>query len=144
MDESLLHHNITGKIISAFYEVYRTLGYGFLEKVYENALAMTLREMGMLVRQQYPINVYFKEQLVGYYFADLVVDQLVIVEVKAAEGIAPEHLAQLLNYLRATDIEVGLLLNFGPEPTFRRKVFSNLKKAQRKTIPQNTSCHHER
>lgn len=116
---------MTEKIIQAFYHVYNTLGYGFLEKVYENALAITLRKQRVVVNQQQSVTVYFEGETVGKYDADLVADKAVIVELKSADDIADKHEAQLLNYLRATNIEVGLLLNFGPEPQFRRKVLSN-------------------
>jgi GxxExxY protein len=125
METQLLHQEITERIIKGFYTVYNTLGYGFLEKVYENALAIELRKLGMKVEQQAPIKVHYDDKLVGEYFADLLVERLVILELKAAEAIAEEHEAQLLNYLKATEIEVGLLLNFGPKPSFRRRVFSN-------------------
>ena len=124
----MLHEEITGAIIKAFYTVYNTLGYGFLEKVYENALVHELIKLGLKVGQQMPIKVYYAGQLVGEYFADLVVEGCVIVEIKAAEGLRPEHAAQLLNYLKATEIEVGLLLNFGPKPEFTRKIFTNDRK----------------
>jgi GxxExxY protein len=124
----MLHEEITGAIIKAFYTVYNTLGYGFLEKVYENALVHELTKLGLKVCQQVPIKVYYDGQLVGEYFADLVVEGCVIVEIKAAEGLRPEHAAQLLNYLKATEIEVGLLLNFGPKPEFTRKIFTNDRK----------------
>ena len=127
----LLHKDITDDILRAFYHTYNTLGYGFLEKVYENSLSHILRQMNHAVKQQYPITVYFDGIVVGEYFADVLVDDKVIVELKAAEGIAKEHEAQLLNYLRATDIEVGLLLNFGKKPEFRRKVYSNERKIAR-------------
>ncbi len=124
----MLHEKVTGAIIQAFYQVYNTLGYGFLEKVYENALAHELGKHGLTVRQQMPIKVHYDGQLVGEYFADLCVEGVVIVEIKAAERLRPEHEAQLLNYLKATDVEVGLLLNFGPEPAFVRKIFTNDRK----------------
>ena len=124
----MLHEEITGAIIKAFYAVYNTLGYGFLEKVYENALVHELTKLGFEVRQQMPIQVYYDGQLVGKYFADLVVNGCVIVEIKAAEGLRPEHAAQLLNYLKATETEVGLLLNFGPKPEFARRIFTNDRK----------------
>jgi GxxExxY protein len=114
-----------------FYHVYNTLGYGFLEKVYERAMAIKLRNAGLSVNQQQPIKVFFEEQLVGDYFADLVIENVVIVELKAGEAIAEAHEAQLMNYLKATEMEVGLLLNFGPKPEFRRKVFTNDKKKNR-------------
>jgi GxxExxY protein len=128
METQLLHQEITERIIKGFYTVYNTLGYGFLEKVYENALAIELRKLGLTVEQQASIKVHYSGTLVGEYFADLLVEQLVILELKAVEAIAEEHEAQLLNYLKATEIEVGLLLNFGPKPQFRRKIFSNEQK----------------
>lgn len=126
--EELLHANVTDLIIKSFYHVYNTLGFGFLEKVYENALALSLRKLGLEINQQTPIKVYFEGQLVGEYFADLVVGGCVIIELKAAESLIEAHETQLINYLRATEVEVGLLLNFGAKPTFRRKVFSNVRK----------------
>jgi len=125
---NLLHSDITEVIGKGFFHVYNTLGYGFLEKVYENALALTLRKRGLAVGQQVPVKVYFEGEQVGDYFADLMVAGCVIVELKAAEAIDASHEAQLLNYLKATDIEVGLLLNFGPKAAFRRKVFANDRK----------------
>ncbi len=124
----MLHKQLTNKIIAAFYKVYNTLGYGFLEKVYENALAHELRQQGLDIRQQMPIKVYYDGQVVGEYVADLCVEGCVIVEIKAAESLCPEHEAQLLNYLRATEIEVGLLCNFGPQPVFARKILTNDRK----------------
>jgi GxxExxY protein len=117
------HSDLTSSIIGAFYDVYNELGYGFLEKVYENALVYELAKRGLNVHQQMPIKVYYDDQLVGQYFADLLVSDAVIVELKAAEAIAEEHEAQLLNYLKATEIDVGLILNFGPNPQVMRKVF---------------------
>ena len=119
----LKHGDLTDKIIGAFYKVYNRLGHGFLEKVYENALVMELRKQGLNVRQQSPIHVYYENELIGEYFADLIVDDKVIVELKAAEAIDEAHLAQLTNYLKATRQEVGLLLNFGTEPVFMRRIF---------------------
>jgi GxxExxY protein len=125
----LKHSEITDKILHAFYKVvYPQLGYGFLEKVYENALAIALATMGLKVQQQAKITVYFQDQAVGEYFADLVVEGVVIVELKAVSRLLAEHEAQLLNYLRATPYEVGLLLNFGPKPQFIRKAFDNPRK----------------
>jgi GxxExxY protein len=124
----LLHADVTDKIIKAFYHVYNTLGYGFLEKVYENALVLTLRKWGLAVVQQQPISVYFEAERVGEYFADIMVAECVITELKAAEALCAAHEAQLVNYLRATDIEVGLLLDFGLKPQFKRKVFANDRK----------------
>ena len=121
----MLHGDLTEKIIKAFFNVNNNLGYGFLEKVYENAMIIELRKMGLEVKQQKNIKVYYDEKEVGDYYADLIVNNLVIVELKAAESLCPEHEAQLINYLKATEIEVGLLLNFGRKAEFKRKVFSN-------------------
>ena len=123
----MLHQDITSKIISAFYTVYNTLGYGFLEKVYENALIIELEKRGLSVRQQVPIQVYYEGKVVGEYFADLLINDKVIVELKAAKEIVDAHEAQLVNYLKATNIEVGLLLNFGTEAKFKRKIFTQRK-----------------
>jgi GxxExxY protein len=123
----LKHQEITDKILHAFFKVvYPQLGYGFLEKVYENAMVIAL---GPGVRQQVRIPVYFQGQCVGEYFADLLVEEKVIVELKAASQLTHEHEAQLLNYLRATPYEVGLLLNFGRKPEFPRKAYNNERKA---------------
>ena len=119
------HANLTKKIIKAFYNVYNTLGYGFLEKVYENAMLIELRKMGLNVVQQQRIVVFYEGIKVGDYFADLIVENKVIVELKASKNICDEDGFQLINYLKATEIEVGLLFNFGKEPEFKRKVFSN-------------------
>ncbi len=129
MEIELKHKDITEKIIHAFLSVvYPQLGYGFLEKVYQNAMAITLRGMGLSVLTQFKIDVFFQGQIVGEYYADLLVQDAVIVEVKAAPKMLEEHEAQLLNYLRATPFEVGLLLNFGAKPNFSRKVFDNSRK----------------
>lgn len=123
------HTAITEAIIGQFYRVYNELGYGFLEKVYENALALALRKAGLNVKQQHPIDVYFDGEIVGKYEADLVVNDLIILELKAARTLSPEHEAQLLNYLKATRNEVGLLLNFGAtKAEVKRKAFSNSRK----------------
>ena len=128
--QNLKHKEITDKILYAFFKVvYPALGFGFLEKVYENAMVIALREMGLKVEQQVKIVVYFAGQIVGEYYADLVVEGCVVVELKAVQTLLEEHDAQLLNYLRATEYEVGLLLNFGPQPRFRRKVFDNERKS---------------
>jgi GxxExxY protein len=110
-----LHGEITRQIIGAAFEVWKVLGYGFLEKVYENALAEELLRRGLSVQQQFPIDVYYKGVLVGKYTADLLVEGKVIVEIKAEKVYNPQHEAQLLNYLKATGIKVGLLLNFGEQ-----------------------------
>lgn len=132
----LEHKDITDKIIGSFYDVYNELGFGFLEKVYENSMFIQLRSKGLFVQKQQPVEVFFKDQKVGQYFADLVVDEKVIVELKAAEGLREEHEAQLINYLKATNIEVGLLLNFGVKPQFKRVVHFNKKQEKN---PDKTS-----
>jgi GxxExxY protein len=124
----MLHEELTNKIIKAFYTVYNTLGYGFLEKVYENAMLIELRKMNLNCSNQLPIKVYYDEQKVGDYYADIIVEDLIIVELKAMECIAEEHEYQLINYLKATEIEIGLLLNFGEKPAFKRKIFTNDRK----------------
>jgi GxxExxY protein len=108
--------------------VYNCLGYGFLEKVYENAFSMELKNAGLNISCQHKIEVFYQSQNVGSYFADILVEEKVILELKAAICLMPEHEAQLLNYLKATNIEVGMLFNFGLEPEFRRKIFSNDRK----------------
>jgi len=123
--DNFQHSDLTEKIIKAFYKVYNTLGYGFLEKVYENALSIELSRAGLHHSKQQPVDVYYDDEKVGNYFTDIIVEDSVIIELKAAEGLCEEHEAQLTNYLRATEIEVGLLLNFGKEPQLKRKVFSN-------------------
>ena len=121
----MLHEDITNRIICAFYNVYNTLGHGFLERVYENALAIELRKSGLQVTQQESVKVFYEGEQVGDYFADILVNGLIILELKAAEGLKNEHFAQLTNYLKATDKEVGLLLNFGKKPEFKRVVLGN-------------------
>lgn len=131
MATDLLHKEITDQILKAFYRVYNTLGDGFLEKVYVNALAIELRAMGLQVAREKPIKVYYGSYAVGDFYADLVINDAVIVEAKAAEALHPAHDAQLGNYLKATDIEVGLLLNFGEKPEFRRRLLTNDRKKRR-------------
>jgi GxxExxY protein len=111
------YRGLTEKIIDVFYRVYNTLGYGFLEKVYENAMMIEFEKAGIRAASQQPVRVVYDSKLVGEYHTDILVDDKVIVEIKAARVLAPEHEAQLLNYLKETDIEVGLLLNFGPGAT---------------------------
>ena len=122
--ENYKYSDITDKIIKAFYNVYNKLGYGFLEKVYENAMMIELNKFGLQANNQFPIKVFYDEQRVGEYFADIIVNDVVIIELKASENLCEEHECQLINYLKATDIEVGLLLNFGKEPQIKRKVFT--------------------
>ena len=127
-DKDYKYQELTEKIIGVFYNVYNTLGYGFLEKVYENAMMLDFDKENITAISQYAIKVFYQDEIVGEYFADILVDNKVIVEIKAVRNLASENEAQLLNYLKATDKEVGLLLNFGPEPEIKRKVFDNLRK----------------
>ena len=122
----LLHEDLTNTIIKCFYKVYNELGYGFLEKVYENAFSVELQNTGLACTKQCPIKVYYQHQQVGNYFADLLVENKIIIELKAGEGgIITEHELQLTNYLKATEYEVGLLFFFGEKPSFKRKIFTN-------------------
>jgi GxxExxY protein len=120
-----LYKDITEMIISAFYKVYNTLGYGFLEKVYEKSLKIELGFMSFNVENQFPIKVFYSNCIVGDYFTDLIVDKKVIIELKTVETLTKDNECQLLNYLKATENEVGLLLNFGKKPEIKRKVFTN-------------------
>jgi GxxExxY protein len=126
--QDLKYKEITEKIIKIFYIVYNNLGYGFLEKVYENAMMIEFKKDDVLAVSQFAIKVVYEGEVIGEYFADVMVENKVIVEIKAAKKLALEHEAQLLNYLKATNIEVGLLLNFGPKPEIKRKVFDNFRK----------------
>ena len=128
MDLDIKYKELTEKIIKVFYKVYNRLGYGFLEKIYENGMMIELKKEDLSAVAQFPIKVHYDDEIIGEYFADILVDNKVIVEIKASRSLAPENEAQLLNYLKATDIEVGLLLNFGPKPEIKRKVFDNNKK----------------
>ena len=125
------HSELTGTILGAFFQLYKEMGHGFSEKVYETAFAILLEELGLVVERQRPIKVYFHGRLVGEYIADMVVNGVVLVELKAVEKLTNAHEAQLLNYLKATEIEVGLLLNFGLEAEFRRKIYDNARKGSR-------------
>jgi GxxExxY protein len=124
----LLHKEITDKILKAYYEVYNELGYGFLEKVYQNAMYLELKNLGFDVIPQHPIKVKFKGVNVGDFYADLLINDCIILELKASEFLVYDNELQLLNYLRATHIEVGLLLNFGKKPEFKRVVYTNDRK----------------
>jgi GxxExxY protein len=126
--DTLKHAALTEKILKVFYQVYNELGFGFLESVCENSLAIGLTGAGMKVRQQVHIPVYFRGQQVGDFRCDLLVEEKVILEIKAVKAITPEHHAQTLNYLRATEVEVALILNFGEKPDFKRLVFDNARK----------------
>jgi GxxExxY protein len=125
---SILHKELTKSILKIFYDVYNELGYGFLERVYQNALFYELKENGFKVEAQKKIKVFYKEIEVGDYIADIIVNDLIILELKAQECLVEANEFQLINYLKSTDCEVGLLLNFGKKPEFIRKVYQNYKK----------------
>ncbi len=128
---SLKHKDLTDKILNAFYQVYNELGRGFLESVYESALEICLLEMNLSVERQKDVSVYFHGQNIGYFKPDIIVNGCVILELKAVKEICSAHHAQILNYLKATDIEVGLILNFGNKPDFKRFAFNNSSKNPR-------------
>ena len=125
------HKDITDKIIRVFYEVYNELGHGFLESVYERSLEIALNSLGLKVCRQIQVPVWFRGKPVGDFTADMLIEGCVLLELKAARALDSSHQAQLLNYLRATEIEVGLLLNFGLKPEFKRLIFDNPRKAIR-------------
>ena len=128
MNTDLMHYALTEKIIAVFYDVYNELGHGFLESVYHKSLALALDEKGLMVQSPIDIPVFFRGHQVGCFEGDILVEKCVLLELKAARTLDSSHKAQLLNYLRATEIEVGLLLNFGEKPEFKRVIFDNLKK----------------
>lgn len=125
MNQNYKYSDITNLIIKAYYNVYNTLGFGFLEKVYENSMMIELENLGLNCFNQVAIKVNYHDKIVGDYYADIVVNDCVIVELKAAKSLCKEHEIQLVNYLKATNKEVGLLINFGTKPEFKRKVLSN-------------------
>ena len=127
-NQDFKYKELTEKIIEIFYRVYNKLGYGFLEKLYENAMLKEFEIADIPAVSQYAINVVYEGRIIGEYFAGILVDNKVIVEIKASKSLAIENEAQLLNYLKATEIEVGLLLNYGPKPDLKRKVFDNTRK----------------
>ncbi len=133
----LKHEDLTEKIIKAFYSVYNELGHGFLESVYEEAMIISLKEAGLHVGRQRPVPVWYHQQKVGEFKADLVVEDLVLVELKAAQNLDSSHHAQIINYLNATEFEVGLLLNFGPKPEIHRRLLDNDRK---KAIPRTLTA----
>lgn len=120
----MLHEELTHEIINAFYEVHNILGFGFLEQVYQNALYKELCKRGLRCEPQKQLNVYYKGELVGHYIADMVVEDRIILELKAVSALRPEHEWQLVNYLKATGLEVGLLLNFGVSAEMKRKILT--------------------
>jgi GxxExxY protein len=118
------HSDLTEKIIGVFYDVYNTLGYGFLESVYKNAMLIALQREGIQAVAEHPIEVRFHGVIVGEFRVDIVVENKVILELKCSKAIDPIHVAQTLNYLKASEIDVGLILNFGPKPQFERLFFN--------------------
>lgn len=130
----ILYHDKTDKIINCFFKVYNRLGFGFLEKVYHNALLIELEKCGFNLQSQGQIKVYYDDKQVGEYFPDIIVDECIIIENKAVECLCKDHECQLINYLKSTNIEVGLLLNFGRKAEFRRKILTN----NNKKINRNT------
>jgi GxxExxY protein len=127
-DENLIPKELIDIILTCFYRVYNDLGYGFLERVYQNALYFALIDKGLKCEAEKLIKVYHNERVVGDYRADLLVEDCVLLELKTSEEISPANEKQLINYLKATTIEVGYLLNFGKKPQYSRKVFSNNRK----------------
>ena len=121
----MIDEDLTAAILACFYAVYNELGGGFLESVYENALAIALEEEGIPVARQVPMQVRFRDRVVGDFRIDLLVDNRVVVEIKAVTQLVPSHEVQLVNYLKGTGIQVGLLLNFGAVPKFKRRVFAS-------------------
>ncbi len=126
----LVAWGLVNVVVGQFYQVYRDLRFGHLESVYANALAILLRERGLDVKREAPIEVVYHGQRVGFFRADLLVENTLIVEIKAGRAIAPEHMSQVINYLHSSNLEVGLLLNFGDQPRFKRVVFSNTRKCR--------------
>ena len=122
---ALKYKEITHKIIGVFNDVYNELGHGFLESVYQRSLGVALTSAGIKVRTRVQIPVWFRGQRVGQFEGDMLVDDSILLELKVARCLDLSHQSQLLNYLRATDIEVGLLLNFGIKPEFRRLILEN-------------------
>ena len=130
---ALKHADVTEKIIGIFYDVYNELGYGFLECVYEESLTIALHQAGLAANRQIPLPVWFRGHEVGEFRADVLVENCVLLELKAARSLDPAHEAQLLHYLKSTEVEIGMLLNFGTRPQFRRLIFDN----DRKKIREN-------
>ena len=131
---SLKHGEITEKIIGVFYDVYNELGFGFVESVYHRSMMIALAQVGLSAGTSVPLPVFFRGQLVGDFVADIIVERAVILELKATDGLVTANESQLLNYLKASPAEVGLLLNFGPRPKFKRLVFDNDRKRSRPKI----------
>jgi len=120
---TLKHKELSEKIIAAAYNVHKELGHGFLEKVYKNALAVELEEAGLRYTLEAPLQVTYHGRIIGDYFVDIIVDDKIIVEIKAVSKIEPVHEVQLVNYLKATGINVGLLINFGDSVEIKRRIY---------------------
>lgn len=131
---NFLHKQLSEIVLKTYFDVYNYLGYGFLEKVYQNAMYLELKSKGLKVEAQKPIKVYFREVIVGEYYADLLVNDLIIIELKSCDCLKDQHKAQLLNYLRATESEIGFLFNFGIEPEFKRFIYTNDRKQLQNTM----------
>ena len=128
------HQELTKSIIGIYYNVYNELGFGFLEKVYHKALLIELKNNGYKIDSEKKVNVYYKNKIVGEYIPDIIINDSVIVELKCVEYLTDIHENQLLNYLKATDCEVGLILNFGKDPQFIRKIFTNDLKKRKQVV----------
>jgi GxxExxY protein len=127
-EEALKHNDVTERLIGVFYDVYNELGHGYLESIYHNAVCIALNQAGLRAEREVALPVFFRGQIVGDFRADLIVNEVVIAELKTARILEHSHEAQLFHYLRSTKIEVGLLLNFGPKPQFKRVAFDNSRK----------------
>ena len=128
------HRDVTERVIGVFYDVYNELGFGFLESVYHRSMVLALRAAGLLAESKPQLPVYFRGQQVGEFEADILVNRSVMLELKAADELCQAHEAQLLNYLKATSVEVGLLMNFGPRPRLKRLAFANDRKRSRPPV----------
>jgi GxxExxY protein len=137
---ALLHEDVTSRIIKVFYDVYNELGHGFLERVCQTAMVMALREAGLSVEEKVPLAVWFRGVCIGEFEPDIIVNGVVLGEIKSGSALHPWHDAQVLNYLRASSVEVGMLLNFGPKPEHRRRILTNDRKGRRETLNAPDPC----
>ncbi|MEM7571356.1 MAG: GxxExxY protein [Bacteroidota bacterium] len=129
-----LHAELSDKVIGAFYKVYNSLGYGFVESVYQNALALELQTLGLEVKKESSIEVFYRGEVIGSFRADLIINDLILLELKSSSSIIDAHILQLNNYLSATNIELGFVFNFGEKPKFKRRVFDNSRKLLLKKV----------
>tara|TARA_R110002050_G_scaffold104106_1_gene213463 strand:- start:1099 stop:1479 length:381 start_codon:yes stop_codon:yes gene_type:complete len=125
MTSHFLYKELTSLAIEAFYSVYNEMGHGFLEKVYQEAMLIELKDLGLDVKGNVPIKVYYKERLIGRYFADIILESRIVLELKTSSKLQAAHEFQVLNYLKATELEIGMLFNFGVKPDFKRLIFTN-------------------